>query len=88
MYVVVAMNVTLIDYTDDFHIVACTAVAMQRRRIYIAVAPQRFVYHVPAGTDTSAAIELFSVWSVPRYYKQGTESAVREFYTGGCEDRI
>jgi hypothetical protein len=52
-----AMNVTLIDYTDDFHIVACTAVAMHRRRIFKAVSGQRLGTHVLVGTDMIATIE-------------------------------
>jgi hypothetical protein len=51
-----AMNVTLIDYTDDFHILACIAVAMQRWRIFKAVSGQQLDNHVPAGANMSATI--------------------------------
>jgi hypothetical protein len=38
-----------------------------------AVSGQRLGRHVPAATDTKATTkEMFSIWSVPRCFKQGT----------------
>jgi hypothetical protein len=45
--------------------------------------------HVLTATDTNARIEDFSMWSVPRYYKQGTRlelvSSVWESVKRGLE---
>jgi hypothetical protein len=30
---------------------------------------------------------MFSMWSVPRYYAQGTRLELTQFSTGACEDR-
>jgi hypothetical protein len=47
----------------------------------MAVSGQRPRKHVPVATDTNATEEVFSMWFVPRCYKQGTRlefSSVRE----------
>jgi hypothetical protein len=37
--------------------------------------------------DYNSGDTVFSMWSVPRCYKQGTKLIERQFCTGGCEDR-
>jgi hypothetical protein len=45
-----------------------------------AVSGQCLGVHVPATTDTNATVEeLFSIWSVPRCYKQGTRLELTQF---------
>jgi TfoX/Sxy family transcriptional regulator of competence genes len=54
--------------------VACTAVAMQDGYTR-TVSGQKLRQYVPSAAATNATTEefLFSMWSVPRCYKQGTD---------------
>jgi hypothetical protein len=54
----------------------------------MAVCGQRLDKHVSTATYTYAKIEeLFSVWSLPRFYEQGTRLELSQFCTGVCEER-
>jgi hypothetical protein len=49
-----------------------------------AISGQRLDKHVPATTDTKAKIgAVFSMWSVPRCYKQGTSLELSSILCGG-----
>jgi hypothetical protein len=49
-----------------------------------AVSGQLLGKHVPAATRRA----VFSMWSVPRCYKQWTRLELSEFCTGVCEENL
>jgi hypothetical protein len=65
--------------------VACRAVESEMGPYTIAVSGQRLYKHVPAQTDTNKNRgAVFSMWPVPRCYKQGIRLELSHFRTGVC----
>jgi hypothetical protein len=53
-----------------------------------AVFGQRLGKHVPAAThERNNRIAVFSVWSMPRCYKQWTRLELSQFCAEVCEER-
>jgi hypothetical protein len=78
------------------HVPAATdtnaAMVQQQRNCFLwyapaAVATQLRDKRISAATNSDTIEELFSLWSVPRCYKQGTRSEVSQFCMGVCEER-
>jgi hypothetical protein len=68
-------------------IVACRAVAMQRPRDGSFMGNGSVTRSRRNRHERNYRRDVFSVWSVPRCYKQGTRLEASQFCTGVCEER-